>query len=360
MAAQSQPLTPKRLAALAAGLVVLTALSIWRLSETPGPDIVVITGETMGTTYTVKVVLPKGSAVQAAKIRDTAEAILARVNRCMSTYIEDSELSRFNRSDTASPFEFSAETFARFESALRVSGETQGAFDVTVGPIVESYGFGAAAVSEPPDALELQALRERVGYQKLILDADSYTVSKARGDLHCNLSAIAKGYGVDALAKGLDALALESYFIDIGGEVYAAGVKPDGEAWRVGIERPDAATREVQRVVALRDRAMATSGDYRNYYEANGRRVSHIIDPRTGRTIEHRLASVSVLYPTCELADAYATALLVLGPEEGFAFAEMRGLAALFLIRREGGGFEERMTTSFEPMINAPLSESDK
>lgn len=344
-------LTPRRIVLLAAFLAVLTALTIWRLGTpwgaTRGVFAESIAGETMGTTYHVTLVtsepLPEEHRNRvAAQIADE----LAAVNRLMSTYDPESELSRFNAADGTELFPLSPETLQVLEYAQQVSVETGGAFDVTVGPLVAAWGFGAGASITPPDDAALAALREQVGYEKILLDTESSAARKAVPNLRVDLSAIAKGYGVDQVAQLLDSRGFENYLIEIGGEVRTRGANPDGDPWQVAIERPIEDGRAIQRTVPLSGESMATSGDYRIYYERDGRRVSHTIDPRTGRPIEHNLASVSVIHDQCAFADAYATALNVLGPEQGLALAETLNLPALFIIRTDNG-FEETATSHF-------------
>ena len=249
-------------------------------------------------------------------------------------------------------FEVSPETFAVLEIAQQVSARSGGAFDATVGPLVDAWGFGAPERSdEAPDPATLASLRAHVGHEKLRLDAAATTVAKQAAALRVDLSAVAKGYAVDLLAERLSALGHTSFLVEVGGELRSRGRRPEGRAWRVAIEEPDVAGRRIHRIVALEDLAMATSGDYRNYYEIDGRRVSHTLDPRTGAPIEHTLASVTVVHPQAAWADAWATALTVLGPEPGSALAMEEGLAAYFLVRRPNGGFEPRMTPPFEPLL---------
>jgi thiamine biosynthesis lipoprotein len=192
-----------------------------------------------------------------------------------------------------------------------------------------------------------------VGWQRLrIVDG---AVVKARPDLVVDLSGIAKGYGVDAVSRELSSMGYGDHLVEIGGELQARGQRPDGTAWRVAIEEPDAEGRAVHRVLTLSDRGMATSGDYRNYYEQDGVRISHTIDPRDGRPIRHALASVTVLHPEAMYADAWATALDVLGPEAGFDLARERGMAAYFIVRGEGATFTTRVTPAFEAVLEPAL-----
>lgn len=309
-----------------------------------------ITGRTMGTTYSVKLAgLPAG--LTPAALQAGIEARLERVNAVMSTYRADSDLSRFNASRSTAWFPTSAELVDLVTRARAISAMSQGAFDVTVGPLVNLWGFGPDAQAfAPPDARAIEEALRRVGYEKLAVRAAPPALRKARPDLYVDLSAIAKGDGVDKVAELLDQRGVGAYLVEIGGELRAKGVKPDGRPWRVAIERPDAATRAVYRVVPLRDAAMATSGDYRNFYEHEGRLYSHTIDPATGRPVDHRLASVTVVTPDCATADGLATALMVLGPERGYGLAESRDIAAL-LVSRVDGGYAHRSTPAFDRLL---------
>jgi thiamine biosynthesis lipoprotein len=234
-----------------------------------------------------------------------------------------------------------------FLLAQEVSEASGGAFDVTVGPIVNTWGFGPVKQARPPTDAEIAAARADVGYRLLAIDAAAGTIAKARPDMYADLSAIAKGFGVDQVARALDARGIGRYMVEVGGEVRVRGTNAAGVPWQVGIERPDETVQRAQLVVPMANVSMATSGDYRNYFEKDGRRFSHEIDPTTGHPIRHRLASVTVLAPECAFADAYATALLVLGPERGYALALKKGLAAYFIERRPEGGFAERQTPAF-------------
>ena len=316
-------------------------------------------GETMGTTYTVRFRKPEGRRWpqdETDRLARRIETCLADVNARMSTYRPDSELSQFNQSPADVPFELSPETFEVFEAALAVSDQSAGAFDVTVGPLVNAYGFGPPPEPpEPPTTEELETLRQRVGYRLLVLDPQSRTLRKTHADVYCDLAGIAKGYGVDRVVAVLEADGLTDYMVEIGGEVRAAGRNPEGRVWRIGIERPTRdGRRVVMRAIELADRALATSGDYRNYYIADGRVYSHMIDPRTGGPVEHALASVTVLDARAMVADAWATALMVLGPDEGYNLAEARGMAALFLVRTAEGDIVERATNAFSTLAATP------
>lgn len=300
----------------------------------------VLTGQTMGTAFTVKVVVPPESVISQGEVEAAIRGAVDAVDSSMSTYQEDSELSRFNRHGTEQ-FEASESLIDVVSEAQRIAELSAGAFDITVGPLVDAWGFGPDPVDDAPGADAIAALLSENGYQRLEVDADEGTLRKDLDAIRCDLSAIAKGYAVDRVSHDLSRLGLHDFMVEIGGEVRTAGRNLGGDAWRIGIERPETVGGGLWSAVTLVDAAMATSGDYRNYYERDGVRISHTIDPRTGRPVTHRLASVSVIHASCMTADALATALSVLGPEEGRALVEREGIAALFLIRTDDGGFEE-------------------
>jgi thiamine biosynthesis lipoprotein len=333
-------------------VILAAALALGACGESsppapPRPQAAVFEGDTMGTTYTVKVVVPKMTEAEQAGTHAAIRAALDEVDLSMSTYKPDSQLSRFNRHQSSEPFAFSADVIRVFLLAQEVSEASGGAFDVTVGPIVNAWGFGPVKQARPPTDAELTAARAGVGYRLLAIDAAAGTIAKARPNMYADLSAIAKGFGVDQVARALDARGFGRYMVEVGGEVRVKGRNAAGVPWQVGIERPDETAQRAQLVVPMTNVSMATSGDYRNYFEKDGRRFSHEIDPTTGYPIRHRLASVTVLAPECAFADAYATALLVLGPERGYALALDKGLAAYFIERRPEGGFAERQTPAF-------------
>lgn len=309
-------------------------------SDSPAPDQWVLTGRAMGTAFTVKLVVPPETAVSQDEVETTIREAVDAVDTAMSTYQEESELSRFNRHGTG-PFEVSESMIEVVSEAQRIAGLSAGAFDITVGPLVDAWGFGPEPVEDPPDADAIAALLAENGFQMLEVDPAGRTLQKDSAALRCDLSAIAKGYAVDRVVLGLSGLGLGDFMVEIGGEVRAVGRNAAGEAWRIGIELPESGRAGLWSTVALVDAAMATSGDYRNYYERNGVRLSHTIDPRTGRPVSHRLASVSVIHPSCMTADALATAINVLGPHEGRELVEREGLAALFLVRTDDGGFDQ-------------------
>lgn len=309
-----------------------------------------LVGSTMGTTFSVKVVAPPENLDLPALQRDI-QAVLDGINNAMSTYLDDSELSRFNASDSVDWIEVSPELCHAVEAARVVSEFTGGAFDVTVGPLVNLWGFGPSeSAFEPPGNDTLTAAMQDIGYTKLGVDCTMPALRKASAGVYVDLSAFAKGYAVDQVAELLDARELPDYLVEIGGEMRMRGNNTRSEPWAIAIETPDRSARTVQTVVHLSDAAMATSGDYRNFFEHEGRFYSHTIDPRTGYPVAHNGASVTVVADTAAFADAAATALLVLGPDAGMELAEQQSIAAYFLLRL-GSEFEERMSSLFATKV---------
>ncbi|MEA3642333.1 MAG: FAD:protein FMN transferase [Lamprobacter sp.] len=344
---------------IASASVVLVSLVLMLVGcgQDSEQRLLVLRGATMGTTYSLQVVDPPGAFDRSA-LAEQVRARLSAINDLMSTYQPSSELSRFNASSTTDWFLVSPELVAVVSAGQAVSEASNGAFDITVGPLVNLWGFGPTPSAEDlPTAGEIQAARARVGWRQLEVRTQPPALRKSRPDLYVDLSAIAKGYAVDQLAALVESQGVSDYLVEIGGELHGRGVNGRGEPWQIAIERPNASQREVFQVVALRDIGMATSGDYRNFVEIDGQRYSHTIDPATGQPVRHRLASVTVLADDCMQADAWATALLVLGPEPGLALAEQRGLAALFIEHAletpEGDAFVTQETAAFAALSAA-------
>jgi thiamine biosynthesis lipoprotein len=339
---------------LIAGLVLLVGFSLHRLWLAPPPatPYASLAGATMGTTWSVKIAGAEIADEERAALADAVQSELDTVVVLMSTWEPESEISRFNDLRSTEPFRISTGTGAVLATALETSRISNGAFDVTVGPLVDAWGFGRSERrSNSPSAAEIDALRRRVGWQRLELDLGFGTLRKQHAEIEVDLSAIAKGYGVDRVGARLLALGHPHWLVEVGGELRAAGHKRDGTAWRVAIERPDVTGRAIHLSLDLNDGAMATSGDYRNFYEDDGERISHTLDPRTGRPISHGLASVTVLDETAMRADALATAINVLGPEAGYALAEELELAVHLIVRADGG-FETRSTPAFDARLD--------
>lgn len=330
-----------------AAAVLLLALAYRVERRAGGPDLCVFTGATMGTTFVVKV-LAEPAIEDLNALGLAIQAAVDDVDAKMSTYKPVSELSRFNRHRSEEPFPVSPETAEVFRIALEISRQSGGAFDVTVGPLVNAWGFGPdARPATPPDDEMLARLRESVGYQHLAIDEQNRLIKK-NPDLYCDLSGVAKGYATDRAAQAIEKHGGMNYMVEVGGEIRVRGHNATGTPWRIAIEKPvtGSGRDSYQQVLSLEETALATSGDYRNYYVENGQRLSHTIDPRTGRPIAHGLASVSVLHPACAWADAYATAIMALGPEDGYAFALEHKITALLIIH-DGDAFITKAAPAF-------------
>jgi thiamine biosynthesis lipoprotein len=302
-----------------------------------GEPIVVHSGATMGTTFSVSIAAAD-TAADSASIQADIDHTLQRIEAQMSTYKSDSELSRFNAHSTTDWHPVPDDLCRAIEEALQVSRMTDGRFDITVGPLVNLWGFGptGSRVVPPADA-EVAAALTHIGYVKLETDCPNSQLRKTDTRLYVDLSGYAKGFAVDRVAEVLDRSGIKNYLVEIGGELRARGSNGSTDNWRIAIEKPLPLQRSVQRIISLSDQAMATSGDYRNFFEAGGKRYSHTIDPRSGRPVDHQLAAVSVTAQNAALADALATALLVMGPAEGRDFAARHGVAALFLVHGPTG-----------------------
>ena len=337
--------------------VLAVALAACAAPPTPALRAIEFSGPAMGTTWSVKIVTTPG-AIDA----DTSRAIdrgirdeFARIDGLMSTWDPESELSRFNGSTSLEPFPVASETFDVFRWSVDIWQETGGAFDPTLGPLIDAWGFGVDRSVPPPDDAMVERLRASVvGMSFVELDPDGRWVRKRTPGVRCDFSAIAPGYAADRLASQLEARGLDRFLVDVSGELVARGTNERGQPWQVGIERPEAERRSAARVVGLRDMAMATSGDYRNVREVDGQRLTHILDPRSGRPVRHALASVTVFDALAVRADALSTALMAMGPDDARAFAGEHGLAALFLIRLPGGSFEEWRSPAFDSLEAGP------
>lgn len=341
-----QRLSRRKFIGQAQGVVLATPfLSLVGCSDGTG-DLVTFTGETMGTTYSVKLVDAPRSVDHGALEREVWE-VLETVNRQMSTYRPESELSRFNAADAGSWVATSNDTQSVIAAALRVSQLTKGAFDPTVGPVVDLWGFGSAGAEQQlPSEADIAAAQQIVGFSKIETRPDEPAVAKQIGGLRLDLSGIAKGFGVDQVAELLDRQGVDNYLVEVGGELRSKGTGPSGKLWRVGIERPTGMPGDLQKVVDLKGEALATSGNYRIFFERDGQRYSHIINPQTGRPVDHDLASATVVAATTMEADAFSTSLLVLGPDAGMELAIEQNIAALFIAGR-GETFTETASPAF-------------
>jgi len=311
----------------------------------------------MGTGY--RILLP-GKALSADAMADLGTRISSRLQHLdralFSTYAPDSQLSRFNRQPVGVPMTLSGEIITVMQGAMQVHAASGGALDVTIKPLVDLWGFGAGdSMGTVPDAAAINAARDALGMDRLHVDAGNSTLTRMAA-VSVDLSAIAKGYAVDAIAGLLEGQGIGAYLVEIGGEVRVAGLHPEGRPWQLGIETPqDAAPtlfRSLNRPVASAGNplALAASGNYRNYFDFKGTRYSHTINPVSGRPVTHGLASVTVIAGSTMLADAWATALEVLGPEAGMKLANELQLAAYFIVD-EDGGFTARYSSAFTPYL---------
>ena len=310
--------------------------------------IVLINGFTMGTTYSIKI-KTADAVVNQEKIRADIEKILLEINQKMSTYIVDSELSVINFSNSLDSNLISDDLFKVISHANTISKTTNGAFDITVGPLVNLWGFGPnKSENIIPSNEEIELIKKNIGYKKIYLNKETTSIKKLHPDLYVDLSGIAKGFAVDKIALYLNSYNLENYLVEIGGELIAKGTNEDNEVWQIGIENPN---NNLAKIIGLKDIAMATSGDYRNYFEKNGVRYSHTINPNTGKPIKHKLASITVLDKTAMNADALATAFMVLGPAKTIELANELKIGVYLIIKNDENFYEE-YNEYFEPFIS--------
>ncbi|MBV8156925.1 MAG: FAD:protein FMN transferase [Dyella sp.] len=307
-------------------------------------------GETMGTTWSVRAVLPLELSLRTW--HDGIQAALDLVDGQMSTYKPQSALSHFNGAPAGTWHVLPTECFQVVKHALSVARDSDGAYDPTVGPLVNLWGFGPdTSRGEPPSDEAIAGASERIGWWKLKLDDATHSLYQP-GGIYLDLSSVAKGYGVDLVGRYLDGLGIGAWLVEVGGELKGKGAKPDRSPWRIGIERPGAASGaaehvdQLSQVLTLSGRAIATSGDYRRSFTAGDVSFSHHIDPRSGRPVPHVVASVSVLARDAMQADPIGTLMTVLGPEQGLRWANERGLAVMFILRG-ANGLEERMSPAF-------------
>lgn len=301
-----------------------------------------LNGYTMGTTYQVTL---KTDSAHGEQLKQKIDQRLEKINQLMSTYIDDSELSIFNASQETNCQKLSQDTLYVIKSALDISRQTRGKFDVTLAPLIEIWGFDKKQTNnQVPEQQLINQLLAQIGFAKITLKNDC--VAKHSANLSINLSAIAKGYAVDEIAKLIEQQNIAHYLVEIGGEIANKGSNSKGKPWRIAIESASTEKRSIQRTLTPKGLGVATSGDYRNYFEKAGKRFSHTIDPTNGYPIDHQLASVTVLHPQTMYADALATAMMVMGPEESLKFANDNQLPVFMLVKDENG-FSEVYSEAF-------------
>ncbi|WP_298444700.1 FAD:protein FMN transferase [uncultured Ferrimonas sp.] len=333
----------KWLALLGLALVVSVGLS----GCAPAPQIVKIEGATMGTSYHISWV---GKAEDAAAMKAKVDARLVAVNQSMSHWQPDSLISQFNRLDSTEPMTIDPDFATVMAESIWLAEQTNGALDVTIAPVIDLWGFGPDGhVERAPSSKAIATAQMLTGIDKLTLS--NLRLSKSEPLLTLNLSAIAKGFGVDAVADLLEQHDIGNYMVEIGGELRVRGVKPAQQPWRIAVERPDPEGRQVFEVIAPGNNAVATSGDYRNFFEQDGVRFSHLIDPRSGSPITNRVASVTVISPSSMRADGFATAFSVLGSKASLAYANSHGLAIMLIEKRRDGEFDTHYSEAFKPYL---------
>ncbi len=313
-----------------------------------------LAGQTMGTTYHVTIVGPS-EAYDRQGLQKSIDIELQQVNALASTYIEDSELNKLNRAPLGTWSSVPTGLFSMLETSVYLNRISDGAYDITVGPLVDYWGFGAGNSGkwreETSEAVksEVELIKQKVGMAYLVLDSAAKKAKRVK-PISLDLSSIAKGYGVDKIANLLEAKGIQNYLVEIGGEVKVSGINATSKAWKIGIEAPALGHEGVVQAIPLHNQAVATSGDYRNYYEEDGRRLSHTIDPRTGFPIAHNLASVTVIAENTALADGLATMFNVMGYEKSIQLADAEGIPVYFLVR-EADSFIAYHSKAFAPFL---------
>lgn len=323
-------------------LIAVAGLLVYRHSQ---PVVHAIDGYTMGSTWSVRFSGP--SRTDVAAVQAQLEGELAAMDFALSGYRDDSALAQLNAAPVGQWVDVPDHLYNVLHFGLELWRESGGAFDLTVKPLVDLWGFGAAKprVSVPTED-QITAARSRVDSGQLELAADGHRARRL-ADISIDVDGVAPGYAAGVLSAWLTAHGFGNHLMEIGGEMRASGLRPDGGRWRVGIETPEMARGRVDRVVAITDTAVTTAGDYRDYFEVDGARYTHILDPLTGRPVAHNIASVTVLAPGKLTADGYATAIIVMGEERGLAFADARDLPVLMILRADDGSFHERYNKSF-------------
>lgn len=312
-------------------------------------ELVHLSGPTMGTTYNIKYTQQAGIP-DSSHLQTEIDRLLEQVNDQMSTYRVDSELSRFNQYQGSDPFQVSEQTATVVKEAIRLNSLTLGALDVTVGPLVNLWGFGPEARRDTvPTEQELAERKAKTGIEYLSVSGDF--LSKTLPNLYVDLSTIAKGWGVDVVADFIESQGIENYMVEVGGEMRLKGRNAQGIPWRIAIEKPSVQERSVQEIIEPGDMAIATSGDYRNYFERDGMRYSHIINPQTGYPIDNKVVSVTVLDKSSMTADGLSTGLMVLGEEKAMAVAELNQIP-VFMIIKTDDGFREVASSAFQSYLN--------
>ena len=317
-------------------------------------EVIRLSGPAMGTQYHIIAI---GEGLEAPDIEARVETVLASLNASLSNWNPASEVSRFSAAQTTEAQDISPDFAKVMAGATEVNAQSGGIFDVTLSPLIDLWGFGARKPEDPvPSDADIAMALTHVGQARLLtFDAKTRRLAKAMPEVQVNVSGIAKGYGIDALAGILTDAGIEDFMVEVGGDLVTRGLNDKGKPWQIGIETPQAGRRGgVEKVIALSGHGMATSGDYRNFFERGGKRYSHILDPTTGRPVTHRTTSATVIAKNAMMADAWATAMLALGAERGLEIAERHGIAVLFISHMPGtedGNYKIENSSTFDRIL---------
>ncbi|MBU3917668.1 FAD:protein FMN transferase [bacterium] len=339
-------------ALLLVGLILLLLGGCWK--NNLKQELIEFSGLALGTTYSIKIAnlpdkIPPGS------LNKEIDSLLKEIEASMSIFPSSSEISQFNQYTKTDWFRISPQILEVIKESIRISKLSDGAFDITTGGLIDLWGFGKkVTLNTIPDSEKIRELKSHIGYEKIITMENPAAIRKKDPNLAINLSAIAKGFAVDKVAELFGKKGIPNYLVEIGGEIRTGGFKQGKKLWVVAIERPEKERRTFQRIVKMKNNGMATSGDYRNFFEINQQRFSHTLDPETGRPVVNNLASVSVIHDSCMTADALATAFMVLGEKDALSLAEHENLA-VFIIVRTKKGLEERMSSAFKLFLESSV-----
>jgi thiamine biosynthesis lipoprotein len=338
-------------AALLATFVLIAGCDNATPTDTAKPAATVLEGKTMGTFWRVSVIDLDETRAQA--LRQKVQTQLDADDQLLSTWKNDSALMRFNQSQSTTPWPVNEAMADIVTASLRIGAKTSGAMDITVGPLVNLWGFGPDKQPvKTPDQAQIDAAKARTGLKHLtvINMAGQQFLQKDIPDLFVDLSTVGEGYAADHLARLMAQEGISRYLVSVGGALVSRGMNAEGQPWRVAIQKPTDRENAVQAIVDINGHGISTSGSYRNYYELDGKRISHVIDPQTGRPIDHTLVSVTVIAPTALEADGWDTGLMVLGPEKAKEVVREQGLA-VYMIIKEGDGFRTWMSPRFSGFL---------
>lgn len=336
---------------LRASFLFVACVTCFITACSPSPQSLQLSGQTMGTSYNITIVVD-GSFHQdhLQLLQQQIDQRLQRINQLMSSYIADSELSLFNQSAPNQWYTVSSETFEVLRYSQSLSKQSQGKFDITVSPLINLWGFDVEKMVEFPSDQVIQLAQQQVGWESLLLDEETSRIKKQK-PLTINLSAVAKGYGVDQVALLLEEQGINNYLVEIGGEIRVKGHNSRQQLWRIGVESPSFLQSGVQEVIQLDGKAVATSGDYRNFFERDGVRYSHTIDPETGKPVIHNIASLTVVADNAMAADGLATAFMVMGEEQALAMATQYNIP-IYILLYENDTFRAVHSPEFSAYLN--------